>query len=415
MKNLFARAFLFLFILSTGFAFAANYAFAETVSATKHPLSAWADNKTRDKIMNFVVATTSEGSSKFVRPENRIAVFDLDGTLIPEYPQPFIIEYSFQRFLTSPTPTRELNDTIHEYLVNGDLETAMTLNAKRSLEILLSTYAGDTPEQLRQNVSAWLETSFPDPRLVDDYCFKDMAYLPMLELIAYLRANGFQIYLAAGSEQEFARVIGAEMFEIRPAQVIGSELRHKFEEKGGQITISREARISDLNIGPNKALNIQTQLGRAPLIAVGNSDEDLEMLKLTTQNSGGGLGIFIHHTDAEREFAYDREAQIGKLRKGLDQAKANGWLLVNTQKDWKQIFKPLSVEEENQEQELQQQSDNEQPAEQPDPDQENGQEDDVEPANADLQPNDAPDVVYTTEYPNLTKGENFPIPQGKLS
>lgn len=336
MKKMFIRVFLFL--CGVGFVVTANSALAQAVDPASH-LPSWTDNRSRDKIVDFIFAVTNEDGSQFVLPEERIAVFDLDGTLIPEYPLPYMIAYSFQRFQASPPPTRELNDTTHTYLVEGELETAMALNAKRSLELLLSTYAGDTPAKLRDDVRDWLQTPYPDPRM-NGYSWGDMVYLPMQELIALLRANGFKIYLVTGSEQEFARVIGAELLGIRPEYVIGSELRQKFEEKSGQITISREARITDFNLGPSKALNIQKQIGRAPLIAVGNSDGDLEMLKLTTQAQNGRLGIFIHHTDAGREFAYDREARTGKLRKGLDQAKANNWLVVNMEKDWEEVFKP---------------------------------------------------------------------------
>ena len=344
MKNIFARALLLLLIAGAVLAAHAGSASAVFAADADNPLSAWADNKTRSKIFDFVSAITNPESPDFVQPEDRIAVFDLDGTLVPEQPEPFVIAYAYNRFQLSPPPAPALGDAIYEYIANGNLETAMSLNAKRSLEILLSAFAEDKASQLRQSVSAWLDTPYPDSRL-EDFRWRDTAYLPMRELLAYLRANGFQTYLVTGSEQEFARAVGAELFGFRPEQVIGSDLRNKFEEKGGKIAISREAKLSDLNEGVNKALNIQSRIGRAPILAAGNSDGDLEMLKLATQAQGKRLGIIIQHTDAEREFAYDREAKAGKLRKGLDQAKANGWLVVSMQKDWATIFADPSSEE----------------------------------------------------------------------
>ncbi len=344
MKNIFARALLLLLIAGAVLAAHAGSASAVFAADADNPLSAWTDNKTRSKIFDFVSAITNPESPDFVQPEDRIAVFDLDGTLIPEQPEPFVIAYAYNRFQLSPPPAPALSDAIYEYIANGNLETAMSLNAKRSLEILLSAFAEDKASQLRQSVSAWLDTPYPDSRL-EDFRWRDTVYLPMRELLAYLRANGFQTYLVTGSEQEFARAVGAELFGFRPEQVIGSDLRNKFEEKGGKIAISREAKLSDLNEGVNKALNIQSRIGRAPILAAGNSDGDLEMLKLATQAQGKRLGIIIQHTDAEREFAYDREAKAGKLRKGLDQAKANGWLVVSMQKDWATIFADPSSEE----------------------------------------------------------------------
>lgn len=344
MKNIFARALLLLLIAGAVLAAHAGSASAVFAADADNPLSAWTDNKTRSKIFDFVSAITNPESPDFVQPEDRIAVFDLDGTLVPEQPEPFVIAYAYNRFQLSPPPAPALSDAIYEYIANGNLETAMSLNAKRSLEILLSAFAEDKASQLRQSVSAWLDTPYPDSRL-EDFRWRDTVYLPMRELLAYLRANGFQTYLVTGSEQEFARAVGAELFGFRPEQVIGSDLRNKFEEKGGKIAISREAKLSDLNEGVNKALNIQSRIGRAPILAAGNSDGDLEMLKLATQAQGKRLGIIIQHTDAEREFAYDREAKTGKLRKGLDQAKANGWLVVSMQKDWATIFADPSSEE----------------------------------------------------------------------
>ena len=344
MKNILARALLLLLIAGAVLAAHAGSASAVFAADADNPLSAWTDNKTRSKIFDFVSAITNPESPDFVQPEDRIAVFDLDGTLIPEQPEPFVIAYAYNRFQLSPPPAPALSDAIYEYIANGNLETAMSLNAKRSLEILLSAFAEDKASQLRQSVSAWLDTPYPDSRL-EDFRWRDTVYLPMRELLAYLRANGFQTYLVTGSEQEFARAVGAELFGFRPEQVIGSDLRNKFEEKGGKIAISREAKLSDLNEGVNKALNIQSRIGRAPILAAGNSDGDLEMLKLATQAQGKRLGIIIQHNDAEREFAYDREAKTGKLRKGLDQAKANGWLVVSMQKDWATIFADPSSEE----------------------------------------------------------------------
>ena len=265
MKNIFTRTLALLLIAGAILAAHAGAAGVAFAAEEENPLSAWTDNKTRSKILDFVSAITNPKNTEFVPPEDRIAVFDLDGTLLPEQPEPFVIAYAYNRFQLSPPPAPAMNDATYEYIANGNLETAMALNAKRSLEILFSTFAEDKASQLRQSVSAWLDTPYPDPRL-EDFRWRDTAYLPMRELLAYLRANGFQTYLVTGSEQEFARAVGAELFGFRPEQVIGSDLRNKFEEKGGKIAISREAKLSDLNEGVNKALNIQSRIDPSALI-----------------------------------------------------------------------------------------------------------------------------------------------------
>ena len=197
--------------------------------------------------------------------------------------------------------------------------------------------AKDSPQILGSDVRAWLKTTYPDDRF-DDRSFSQMAYAPMLELLNYLKANGFKIYLVTGSEVEFSRALAAEMYNLPPDQVIGSQLRQKFEVKNGTNQLVREARLDMINDGLAKPENLQARLGRAPTIAFGNSDGDLPMLQWVTNAPGPRLGLILHHTDATREYAYDKKATNGKLRKALDQAKANKWIVVDMKEDWEVVF-----------------------------------------------------------------------------
>lgn len=304
------------------------------------PLSSWEDTAGKQAIIDFVNAVSNSDSPDYVPPAERIAVFDCDGTLIPEIPNSFMVEYAYRRFQTATPELKENSgnsEMILEKLKQNDLESAMALNAKRTMEVLVAMYARDDSAMLAGDVAAWLDQPYPYSQEAERR-WRDSVYLPMLELMDYLRSNQFQVYLVTGTEQELARALAQELFNIPPPQVIGSEMRYSFEEKAGRLAVNTEPRFSSLNSGPAKALNISSRIGIPPLFAAGNSDNDLEMLKLTTQSPGRRLGMIIHHTDAEREFAYDRESVHGKLRKGLEQSESNGWLLIDMREDWKTIY-----------------------------------------------------------------------------
>ncbi|MBQ4133783.1 MAG: haloacid dehalogenase-like hydrolase, partial [Desulfovibrionaceae bacterium] len=291
-------------------------------------LPSWADTAARQAIIKFVNAVSDPDGPDYLLPEQRIAVFDNDGTLIPENPYPFFMEYAYSRYLTA-SPERKKSggaNLISKELEEKGLDSAMALNAGRAMEILAGAYSGDDSVLLGEDVGAWLEQ--PCPHGGEERRRRDMAYLPMQELLSFLNKHQFQIYLVSEGEQEFERALARHLYNIPPMQVIGAELRYAFEEKKGRLAIKTEPNFTNINSGPGKAINIVSRLGAAPVFAAGNSDNDLEMLRLTTQAPGLRLGIIIHHTDAEREFAYDREAERGKLRRALELAEQEGWVLV---------------------------------------------------------------------------------------
>ena len=310
---------------------------AKQVSEQADPLPLWIDGDAKKAIIDFVEAAVTPGSG-FIEPENRIAAFDNDGTLIPEYPAYFQLLYGMERLkAAAPNHPEWENEQIYKELLRGDLDKAMALNAKKAFEILIGITAKDSPQILASDVKAWLKTDYPDSRF-DDRSFSQMTYAPMLELLAYLKANNFKVYLVTGSEVEFSRALAADLYGLPPDQVIGSQLRQKFEVKNGTNQLVREARLDMINDGLAKPENLQARLGRAPVMAFGNSDGDLPMLQWVTGSPGPRLGLILHHTDAEREYAYDKKAVNGKLRKALSQAKANKWIVVDMKDDWSIVF-----------------------------------------------------------------------------
>ncbi len=304
---------------------------------SEDPLSLWVKGPNKQAIIAFVQAATTPGAG-FIEPENRIAAFDHDGTLAPEYPAYFQLLYGLERLkAAAPNHPEWQGAQIYKELLAGDLDKAIALNSKKVLEILIGITAQDSPQILSADVAAWLKTSYPDVRF-EDRNFSQMAYAPMLELLAYLKANNFKIYLVTGSEVEFSRALAAELYGIPPDQVIGSQLRQKFKIKDGTSQLVREARLDMINDGRAKPENLQAHLGRAPVIAFGNSDGDLPMLQWVTSAPGPRLGLILHHTDAKREYAYNSKAKQGKLRKALEQAKTNKWIVVDMTNDWEIVF-----------------------------------------------------------------------------
>ena len=300
------------------------------------PLPSWNEGAAKQSILRFVQQTTKSGGSSFVKPEERIAVFDNDGTLWSEQPMYFQFLFALDRVkaLAPQHPEWKTKEPFAS-LLKGDMKTALAGGEHAMLEIVMATHAGMTTEEFEQIVRDWLATA-KHPKTKRPYT--EMVYQPMLELLAYLRANGFKTYIVSGGGIEFMRPWTSKVYGIPPEQVVGSSIRTKFEMRDGKPVLVRLAELNFLDDKETKPVGINTHIGRRPIAAFGNSDGDLQMLQYTAAGPGLRFCLYVHHTDAEREWAYDRQSSIGRLGKGLDEAKVRGWTIVDMKADWKVIY-----------------------------------------------------------------------------
>lgn len=303
------------------------------------PLASWREGTTKQAIMTFVARVTAHGSQDFVPAAERIAVFDNDGTLWSE--QPVYIQLAFVldrvRELAPAHPEWTKREPIKSALA-GDLKAALAGGEKSLVELLAATHSGMTTEDFQQTVLRWF-SSAKHPKYGRPY--SECVYQPMLELLGYLRANGFKTFIVSGGGADFMRPVAEKIYGIPPEQVVGSTGKLRFELREGRPVIVREPGVSFVNDREGKPVGIQQHIGRRPLAAFGNSDGDQPMLEWTAAGSGARLALLVHHTDGEREVAYDRASPVGKLDKALDEAKAKGWLVVSMKDDWKTVFPAL--------------------------------------------------------------------------
>jgi phosphoserine phosphatase len=279
---------------------------------------------------------TVVGSPDFAPVAERIAVFDNDGTLWSEQPIYFQVLFVFDRVkaLAPLHPEWTTNEPFASVL-KGDLKAVAATGVKGLLELTAATHAGMTTEEFTKLVTGWIATA---RHPTTGKLLTEMVYHPMLELLAYLRANGFKTFIVSGGGGEFMRPWTERVYGIPPEQVIGSRIKTKFEMRDGQPVILRLPEIEFIDDKDGKPLGINSHIGRRPMAAFGNSDGDLPMLQWTAAGPGARFCLYVHHTDAEREFAYDRESRIGKLDKGLDEARAKGWTVVDMKSDWKRVY-----------------------------------------------------------------------------
>jgi len=318
--------FLFLCFWTTGW----------TLSHASDALPSWNEGQAKTAITDFVTKSTREGSPDFVPPADRIAVFDNDGTLWTEQPMYFQLAFALDRVKALAPQHPEWKDQEpFKSILAGDLKSALAGGEKAALEILAATHAGMTTDEFEKIVSDWITTA-KHPKTGRLYA--SMVYQPMLELLDYLRANGFKTFIVSGGGIEFMRPWVEKTYGIPPEQVVGSSGKTKFEMRDGKPVLIKLPEIGSINDKEGKPVNINLHIGRRPIMAFGNSDGDLQMLQWTTSGAGPRFGLIVHHTDAEREWAYDRESHIGKLDKALDEAKAKGWTVVNMKNDWREIF-----------------------------------------------------------------------------
>lgn len=302
----------------------------------RDPLPSWNDTSPKQSIISFVEKTTKEGSADFVPPAERIATFDNDGCLWAEQPMYFQAIYIFDRIkaLAPQHPEWKEKEPFASVL-KSDFKAALAGGEKGLLEMAMATHAGLTSEEFDKAVSDWLATA-KHPKTGKPYT--DMVYQPMLELLAYLRANGFKTFMVSGGGIDFMRPWAERVYGIPPEQVVGSSIKAKYEVRDGKPVINKLPEINHIDDKGGKPVGIHHHIGRRPIFAAGNSDGDFEMLEWTTSGKGPRFALLVHHTDAEREWAYDRESHIGKLDKGLDEGPKRGWTIVSMKNDWTTIF-----------------------------------------------------------------------------
>jgi phosphoserine phosphatase len=299
-------------------------------------LPSWNSGPSKQAIVRFVERVTTEGSADFVAPAERIAVFDNDGTLWSE--QPMYVQLAFAldrvRALAPDHPDWKEKQPF-KAAIEGDLKGLAAAGERGLMELIMATHAGTTTDEFARYVSEWLAAA-KHPKSGRPYT--EMVYQPMLELISYLKANGFKVFIVSGGGIEFMRPWTEKVYGIPPEQVIGSSIQTEFELRGGAPVLVRKAVINFVDDKTGKPVGIHQHIGRRPLAAFGNSDGDLQMLQWTTAGSGVRFGLIVHHTDAAREVAYDRASAVGRLDKGLAEAKKRGWTVVDMKRDWKVVF-----------------------------------------------------------------------------
>ncbi len=302
----------------------------------ENPLPSWNEGAVRESILSFVEKTTTQGNPEFIPLEDRIAVFDNDGTLWSEQPFYFQLAYALD-YVKKEAPNHPdwSKDPVLKAAIEGDMAKVMSAGEKGLIEIVLKSHAGMTEDQFDQAVRDWLSTA-KHPKTGKAYT--EMIYQPMLELLDFLRANGYKTFIVSGGGIDFLRVWAEEAYGIPPYQVVGSSIKAKYEEVDGKLQVLKIPELNLIDDKAGKPVGIHQHIGKKPTIAVGNSDGDFEMLEYTTQQSGARLGIILHHTDSVREYAYDSLSSIGNLKRGLMEGPSKGWVIIDMAKDWKSIY-----------------------------------------------------------------------------
>jgi len=300
------------------------------------PLPSWNDGAAKKSILQFVAQVTQKGSPEFVPPAERIAVFDNDGTLWAEQPVYFQFMFMLDRVKAlAPQHSEWKTEEPFASLLKGDVKAALAGGERAFGQLLMATHAGTTTEEFEKIVSDWIATA-KHPKT--GRLYTEMVYQPMLELLSYLRASGFKTFIVSGGGIEFMRPWSERVYGVPPEQVIGSSIKTRFEMRDGKPVLVRLPELDFVDDGAGKPVGIQMHIGRRPLAAFGNSDGDLQMFQWTAAGPGTRFCLCVHHTDAEREWAYDRASGVGRLDKGLDEVKTRGWTVVDMRTDWKRVF-----------------------------------------------------------------------------
>jgi phosphoglycolate phosphatase-like HAD superfamily hydrolase len=316
---------------------AAALVFVATVARAQDPLPSWKDGPAKQAIIGFVQATTTQGSPKFVPPAERIATFDNDGTLWAEQPMYFQLLFALDRVKALAPKHPEWKDKEpFASLLKGDMKGALAGGERAMLEIVMTTHAGMTTAEFEQIVKAWIATA-KHPKT--GRLYTEMVYQPMLELLAYLRANGFKTFIVSGGGIEFMRPWTERVYGIPPEQVVGSSIKTKYEWRDGKPVLVRLPELNFIDDKAGKPVGINSHIGRRPVVAFGNSDGDRQMLEWTQAGGGARLMMLVHHDDAGREWAYGAKSKIGTFSDALmAEAKKQGWVVISMKNDWKRIF-----------------------------------------------------------------------------
>ncbi len=309
-----------------------------TVATTSKadPLPSWNEGEVKKGLIDYVSGAASDGGAGFIPVSDRIAVFDNDGTLWAEQPLYFQFFYCFERVRElAPQHPEWKNKEPFKSVLSADIKGALASGMKGLITLMGATMAGTSGKSFEKSVNEWAaKATHP----ITKKKFIDMVYQPMLELLSYMRANGFQTYIISGGDRDFMRAWSQATYGIPPNQVMGSSLKVSYEEKNDTADILRMPSLYFLDDGPGKPVGIYEQIGKRPVFAAGNSDGDYQMLQWTALGAGKHMEIIVHHTDSLREWAYDRQSKIGTLNKALDSASRFGWTLIDMKRDWKKIF-----------------------------------------------------------------------------
>src|SRR5208337_1506864 len=303
---------------------------------TDDRLASWNDGTTKKSILDFVARVTEAGGKDYVAPEERIATFDNDGTLWSERPYPFQVAFALDRLKAmAPQHPGWRDKEPFKSALAGDLKGMLSGGYHALIAIVAATHSGMTTDEFEAEVRKWMvATRHPTTHRL----FTEMVFQPMLELLTYLRANGFKTFIVSGGGIEFMRGFAEMTYGVPPEQVIGSSGKLAFEMRDGNPVLTKLLEIDFVNDNAGKPAGIQKHIGRRPIASFGNSDGDLEMLQWTTAGNGARFALLIHHTDTAREWAYDRNTPFGRLDKALDEARAKGWTVVDMKNDWRRVF-----------------------------------------------------------------------------
>ena len=304
--------------------------------APADPLPSWKEGPSKASILRFVKTVTYESGLEFVPPSDRIAVFDNDGTLWSEKPFYFQLVFALDRVKAlAPEHPEWREQQPFKAILENDIEGFLAGGLKAILDVLVATHGGNTSEEFEQIVVDWI-TSARHPRT--GRLYTEMVYQPMLELLDYLRANGFRTYIVSGGGIEFMRAWVEDVYGIPPEQVIGSSIETRFEMREGGPVLVRIPKVDFVDDNEGKPVGIHKFIGRRPILAFGNSNGDQQMFHWTAAGDGARFVGLVHHTDAEREWAYDRESHVGRLDKALDEAREKGWTVLDMAPEWQVVY-----------------------------------------------------------------------------
>jgi hypothetical protein len=311
-------------------------ALAAVPARADEPLPSWNDGPAKRAIIRLVERVTREGGPDFVPVPERIATFDNDGTLWSEKPAYVQVAFTVDRIKALSGSHPEWRDEpLFKAAIEGDMKPILAGTPRDRLELLATCHAGMTTEEFERVVLDWMATA-RHPRFGRPY--SELVYQPMLELLAYLRAWGFKTFIVSGGGAEFMRPWAGKVYGIPPEQVVGSSIKVGYETRDGVPVLVGLPEVEFVDEHAGKPVGIHRAIGRRPVAAFGNSDGDYEMLRWTTGGPGPRLGLIVHHTDAAREWAYDRESYVGRLARALDESPKYGWIIVDMKDDWKVVY-----------------------------------------------------------------------------